>query len=76
MNKTHKCRDLSLSRDLTGIQLILLQLAITLQPCELPLGLTVANLDQETTHLITFPATDHLLRMWKVTPCSPQPQDT
>lgn len=55
---------------------MLLQLATTLQPCELPLGLTVANLDQETPHLITFPAMHHLLRMWQVTPCCPQPQET
>lgn len=46
---------------------MLLQLAITLLHCELPLGLTIANLDQETPYLITFPAMDHLLRMWKVT---------
>lgn len=55
---------------------MVLQLAITLQPCELPLGLTVVNVEQETLHLITFPAMDHLLRMWKVTSYSPQPQET
>jgi len=55
---------------------MLLQLAINLQHCELSLGLTVTNLDQKAPYLITFLAMDHLLGMWRVTPCSPQPQKT
>lgn len=76
MNKTHKGRESLLSKDFTKTQLCSSSLPPPSRLVIFLLALQYLIIARRHLTVIKPPSMNHLLRIWEMTPCSPQPEET